>query len=395
MVTAEKFQQQIEAAAALAGQRAQFDLLLIEHAVDLVTDSNWAAEGIRTPQHWLQVYFALSPAQAMGVIKIANRHVAMGPALELMGQGRLSLDQAIVIATHTPDAYMESVTRMAEFTTVTQLRRTLSKYVFDDQQDIPEVDKLRPRSGELNSYRLTYGDKYVLHVETNLFDGELIDTAIREAKDALYTDGHTSATLYDGLLEVCNRSLSGIESEARQSRYRILVHLDTDGHGWLDKKGALPPYLMEQLTCDGHVVPVWETDAVPVSVGRTQRIVPQRTRNLVEERDKGCRFPACPVTVHTQVHHVDHWAHGGQTDYTRLISLCTHHHAAHHRGEFHIETSTETGQFVFISPGGWPIEPPDRTDPPPLPNYPPGAWQLAHRGGGIDPTSVYFTPQLE
>ena len=77
---------------------------------------------------------------------------------------------------------------------------------------------------------------------------------------------------------------------ARSARYRVQVHLDTDG-GWLTAAPAAPP-VIDGLTCDGTLTPVWETDGHPVNVGRAQRVVPHRTRVLVLDRDRGCRSPA-------------------------------------------------------------------------------------------------------
>ena len=38
---------------------------------------------------------------------------------------------------------------------------------------------------------------------------------------------------------------------------------------------------------------VVERDGVPFSVGRTRRVVPERTRRVIERRDRGCRVPGC------------------------------------------------------------------------------------------------------
>lgn len=150
MVSAAVFRRQIDAAAVLAGQLAQFHVSIVEHARELLDDGNWAADGIRSPQHWLQVYFALSPAQALGIVKVAQRREAMDPVLDMMRQGRLSLDQAMVIATHTPDDFVVSVTNMAEFTTVVQLRRVLSMSSMTTTSSAPSPNRSRRRRG-LNS----------------------------------------------------------------------------------------------------------------------------------------------------------------------------------------------------------------------------------------------------
>ena len=97
--------------------------------------------------------------------------------------------------------------------------------------------------------------------------GALIEAAIREAKDRLFRDGQTDATLADGMVEVANRSLGAIESSSRVDKFRIYVHLDTEG-GWISRGGRLPKHMVDRLTCDGVLQPVWETEGHPVNVGR-------------------------------------------------------------------------------------------------------------------------------
>ena len=55
---------------------------------------------------------------------------------------------------------------------------------------------------------------------------------------------------------------------SRASRYRVYLHLDTTGQGWLTSRSALPPALRRRILCDGVIQPVWETDGKPVNVGR-------------------------------------------------------------------------------------------------------------------------------
>jgi len=187
-----------------------------------------------------------------------------------------------------------------------------------------------------------------------------VELAVREAKDALFTSGRTGATYADGLAEVASRSLASVGSVGsvgsagsagsggRLARYRVYVHLSTDG-SWVGGRGAIPASLAAKFACDGVVQPVWEVDGTPVSVGRRQRIVPARTRRLVEDRDRGCVFPGCQARGFLEVHHLDHWADGGATDLDRLVCLCPFHHDAHHRGEFTITgTATHPDQMLRL-----------------------------------------------
>ncbi|MBW8732660.1 MAG: HNH endonuclease, partial [Terrabacter sp.] len=196
--------------------------------------------------------------------------------------------------------------------------------------------------------------------------------------DQSCTDGgRPRVTWADALIVLATRSLDaatttgsdGADADAggaaRRARYRVQVHLDTDG-GWLTGRPRLPQHITNQLTCDGQLTPVWETDGHPVNVGRTHRVVPHRTRILVLDRDRGCRFPGCASTHHLEIHHLTHWRDGGPTDTTNLLALCTFHHDGHHRGEFTLTGDpTRADGLTFHTDTGLLIGPPQKPPPPP------------------------------
>ncbi len=148
---------------------------------------------------------------------------------------------------------------------------------------------------------------------------------------------------------------------ADQDAFRTHNHLDTAG-GWLTGRPRLPKHLADKLTRDGIPQPLRLTAGAPVNVGRAQRIVPARTRRLVEDRDRGCRFPGCNATAHLQCHHLTHWADGGPTDTANLACPCPYHHDSHHDSH-HNGTFTVAGNandpdgLTFTTNGGFPIRP--------------------------------------
>ena len=81
---------------------------------------------------------------------------------------------------------------------------------------------------------------------------------------------------------------------------------------------------------------------------------------------------------------------GGTTDIDELISLCTHHHREHHRGEFTIEGNPNRPDgLVFKARYGWEIEP-HIPDPVPPPRHAPPDQQPV-RGWTMDST-LYLRP---
>ena len=165
--------------------------------------------------------------------------------------------------------------------------------------------------------------------------------------------------------EIAARSLGSVTSINRRDAFRTYVHIAPPQAGgtpssgaWLTGKPRLPDHLHKKLTCDSMVQPVWHTQGAPVNVGRAQRIVPDRTRRLVEDRDRGCRFPGCTGTAHVECHHLIHWVDGGPTDTWNLASICPFHHVAHHAGDFSITgDADDPNGLTFTTRHGYPIRP--------------------------------------
>lgn len=386
----------------------------------VLRDELWCGGGLRSPEQWLTAYAGLTWSSAHDIVRIAARSEDLPTMRRLLDTGRLTLGQAAVIAKYTPAAYDQDVAEFASYTTVTQLRRALCRYPFQDKEaetdqsptgdpttedsatedsatDTPDsavlpggavdddetvdaaTDAARDRAADQFEpatapprLDMHYADgRFHLSYDAPADIGALVEQALLEAKDTLFRlDTPSAAELTEkpgapsaaehpaaaacgdnpadparwrkgasfgealGLMAQRSLDDGAPLGHARASRYRVYLHLDTAGNGWLNKGCALPPALRARVLCDGVIQPIWETEGKPVSVGRAQRIVPARTRRLLEDRDRGCRYPGCLAMHHLECHHLDHWIDGGLTDADRLIMLCPFHHDEHHRGSF-------------------------------------------------------------
>lgn len=246
----------------------------------------------------------------------------------------------------------------------------------------------------------TFGDDGVfrLHAATDFETGSIIAAALDEAHDRLFhSERHAVATI-DALRQVAESSLDGVPDAARSARFKTSVFLAadataTDATGW-----TLPDAIRQHLTCDGLVSPVFVADGVPVSVGRTQRIVPDRTRRLVEQRDHGCcMVPGCTRTVGLDVHHIIHWEHGGATDTHNLLLICSHHHRQHHRGLLGITGNADlpaeaSEGVVFTDRSGRRILPSGATPIAPMGPTPPSPRPYRHPlGERLRTDTLHFT----
>lgn len=359
----------------LSGQVAQLHSQMISLAARVIEDNAWDGLGIRSVEHFLTLKTGLDRHTVSKIVKVARRTDELPELMTSLNEGRVTLDQAAIVAAHVPASYSADVTDMAQYATCVQLRRALSAY-FPKNADTSDAAAPEKRGDASQLTMSVVDDQFRLWFNTtDLVAGAQVEQAIREAKDALFTSGDTEATLADGLVDVAARSLEADTEPSRRKRYQVLIHLDTDGKSWLHMAGALPRHLVERYTCEGQIIPVWETEGKPVAVGRTQRIVPDRTRRLIEDRDKGCRFPGCASRRYLEVHHQTHWRDGGPTDPSNLLCLCSFHHDEHHKGSFTIEGDPEClDGLTFRSYHGEKITP-RPPDPPPEPDLPPHLWE--------------------
>lgn len=76
-----------------------------------------------------------------------------------------------------------------------------------------------------------------------------------------------------------------------------------------------------------HYLVIFDDDGRALHLGRTKRIASADQRIVLMAADRGCTFPGCsrPATW-SQVHHIDEWNNGGNTDIDRLTFGCDIHH---------------------------------------------------------------------
>lgn len=196
----------------------------------------------------------------------------------------------------------------------------------------------------------------------------------------------------DSLLEMARRALSQDGGgKPAEDQHRVLWHHSIDPTGRPVLRGhqgaQVPEWMRRFLLCDATVTPVAElaprpagdpagdgvdigclaelVGGTPVSVGRAQRIAPDRLRRLVEHRDGACRVPGCDAKQWLPMHHIVWWENGGRTDSSNLVAICGAHHRMIHREELHVTGNADDPDgLTFTDNTGRTIRAAARTAPP-------------------------------
>ncbi len=356
----------------------------------------FAGAGIHSPEQWVAWKCGVSPGRARRLVAMARRLSEL-PSTELAFEaGELCEDQVAVLCRYVPTYADAEAATLARHATVSQLTRTLRRYAWPPEPD-EEEEKEAGQPEETEARRVDFGTTeegaWRLSALLPPDEGALIERALDVARRGLIDDGvKDQPTWADALLAMADRSLGAAAARPSSDRHLVVVHLRDGEHGPvanLHLGPPLPDALRRLLGCDGRVRPVREVCGVALSVGRTQRIVPERTRLVIEQRDGACRVPGCERSRWLQVHHIIHWEDGGATDTANLAALCSVHHRLHHLGRLDITGNADDPDgMVFTDSAGRRLTGSGRPAPPGDLTFT-GAW--SHPSGErLDPRWLHF-----
>ncbi len=142
-------------------------------------------------------------------------------------------------------------------------------------------------------------------------------------------------------------------------KHQIVIHVDAEtlqtgcaGRCEIEDSTHIAAETARRLACDASVVAIVEDEhGEPLSVGRKTRSIPPALQRALRSRDMGCRFPGCCNTRYTDAHHIHHWARGGETKLSNLVTLCRFHHRSVHEGKVVVQV-LDDGAIRFSQPNG-------------------------------------------
>jgi hypothetical protein len=356
--------------AVIVGQLNALHAQLVDLVAEARATNAWAGVGIRSLTHWLTWKAGVSNPHAAQLVRLAEAKATHPRITETFAAGRLTVDQAAV-AVKVPAYCDAQVAEIAPLASVNQLHT-----IVRCSQPVTSPAAAPAAEEDEDWFKAWFSDDGRYHLAGDLSPdrGRIVDDALSAARDRLRADSDIRPTLVDALVDMAEASLEPTPGAGGGRGVRINLFLDPTAPipaTWADGT-TVPDVIRDHLSCDGLLSPVFTDGARPVSVGRSRRIPPEHTRRLVMHRDKACRVPWCRARRHLDVHHLDHWLHHGNTNYERLITLCSRCHRAVHHGALGISGDpcdpdgltftdhlgrTLTGQPRVAPPTGPPPEP--------------------------------------
>jgi hypothetical protein len=180
------------------------------------------------------------------------------------------------------------------------------------------------------------------------------------ARSGVGDDRPRGRRLADGLVELAMHALDrGFATDRGGPRTHLQLTASVETvrgvvgapGGDLEFAGAVPAATVQRLACDASVRRVLlGPESVVIDVGRALRVPSGAGRAALRVRDRGCVWPGCDrPSSWTNVHHVVHWGHGGDTNLHNLVLLCHRHHWSVHEGGWQL-VRTDDRRVLAIPP---------------------------------------------
>lgn len=355
--------------------------------------NGWCDGKLASCAHWLNFKVGLNLGAARERVRVAHALEALPKIAASMARGELSYSKARALTRIATDATEEGLLMIALHGTAYHVERLVKYY-----RRAEHAEELQREDRQLERCRFTSwfdsDGSLVFHGRMPALAGAAFLKALDAAMDAVPMMEPPSPAKYpfdwvdpevesdalrpygerraDALGMIAESFLRhGPASKSAAGRHQIVIHVDAmtlkegqDGRCELEHGPTLPIETARRLSCDASLVPVLENEnGEPLSVGRKTRTIPPAMRRALNSRDEGCRFPGCTYHQYVDAHHVQHWADGGETKLSNLITLCRAHHRMVHKGEIVIKTC-ENGAWEFFDGQGRPYHNGRPKDPP-------------------------------
>ena len=336
--------------------------------------NGWLNDGMQSCAHWLNWKCGVAFGAAREKVRVARALEGLPKVAAAMSSGRLSYSKAREITRVGNEQNEEYLLSIAEYGTAAHVERLVRAY-----RRCEEAQELSRERRQQQNRRVTFrhhdDGSLILTCHLPAEVGALVMKALDIATESvpLYRDDPSLATRAavvpfsarraDALALVAESFLAhDVLAAPGTDRHQIVVHVAaetlrsrTPGCCEIEDGPSIAAETARRFSCDASIAALIEdADGEPLDAGRRTRNISAPLRRLLTARDKGCRFPGCANARYIDMHHIKHWANGGETKPSNLVSLCRFHHRAVHEGGFDVRV-LDDGALRFVRRNGDPV----------------------------------------
>jgi hypothetical protein len=332
--------------------------------------NGWADGKLPSCAHWLNFKCGLNLGAAREKVRVAHALEGLPKIAASMSRGELSYSKARALTRVACAATEDALLMIALHGTAHHVERLVQG--FRRAQEAEELSReARQHTNRGVSYWFADDGSLVLKGRLPAAAGAMLIKALDAALETIPQNEISAkfeeerqiphaARRADALAALAESFLAQSDASSNTAdRFQVVVHVDAEtlrtsaaGRCEIEHGPAIPAATARRLSCDASLISVLENEqGEPLDVGRKTRSIPPAIRRALNTRDAGCRFPGCTHQRYVDAHHIEHWADGGDTKLSNLVTLCRLHHRLVHEGEIIVENSADGG-WRFLHPDG-------------------------------------------
>ncbi|WP_419839420.1 DUF222 domain-containing protein [Candidatus Poriferisodalis sp.] len=314
---------------------------------------------------------SISGRKARGDVRDAVRLGELDATREGLSAGSVPVGHAHLIARAAGDAAIDDryLAERAQHEGYDEFRRTVERHVADvNRDDGASVLERQRKARTAKIFTRSSDGMTVLNLAIDPLTGAQLGTVIAATERRLcqHEDPAARRTPAQRMADAITQLICDRDAE-RPAGASLIVVADYDmvnhqlTRGRLADGTPIPIGEIARIAVDAEVLPaIFEAATGDLRMGRTRRTATDLQRAALALRDKGC--VGCGIAPERcQHHHIDHWQHGGHTDYQNLVTVCPdcHNDKIHQQG-FTVEWGTTCSHYRLQPP----VEPPNITSDP-------------------------------
>jgi len=177
------------------------------------------------------------------------------------------------------------------------------------------------------------------------------DAAVLMAEKSLQSEGREVATAdrYQVVVSVDAEELgSAARREHHKHQHPEQTACQPQKRPTVQSAGPIAKETARRIACDCSISINHTSKGEPTNIGRKSRIWPTAMARAIKDRDQVCVWPGCVQSRHLHIHHIEHWADGGETSVSNGACLCSHHHTMVHEGGYTLVNVNEDEQPIDV-----------------------------------------------
>ncbi|WP_419864684.1 DUF222 domain-containing protein [Candidatus Poriferisodalis sp.] len=315
---------------------------------------------------------SVSGRKARSDVRDAVRLGGLDATRDGLAAGSVPVGHAQIIARAAGDAPVDEryLAQRATEEGYDEFRRTVARHVAEVSENDGVSVLERQRQARTGTIATRGSDGMtVLHLEVDSVTGARLGSAVAAMERRLFSNEGADARRTPpqrAADAICQLILEPDAKRPAGTSLIVVADYDLVNHqlanGRLADGTPVPIGEIARLAVDAEVLPtIFEAATGDLRMGRSRRTATELQRAALALRDKGCVGCGMPPE-RCQHHHIDHWQHGGPTDYENLLTVCPdcHNHKIHQQGfiaQWHPGKPTKPGQPA--NPGHYELQPPD------------------------------------